>query len=188
MSFKNRHSHRWPDYKTWVEWIDFTVRLFNLNPDLPEIRQLRQGHKQYKQRDMDPLLILKMLNPDVGVRKNIDGSIFIDSRVPGQLLKLESLVQHHLLYHRITMIEASNRSIMLYAPDGRLLAEINGTAVDPAPHLDPNQCYRDAYRLLEALTGILLQSQEYFQRHQHLSFNRKEDGFWSLKVTTPALA
>lgn len=182
---KFRPSHK----ATWIEQIDFAARLYNLDPELPVIKQLWQKREQYKWRGMNPMSILRMLNPDLDVRKNIDGSIVIDSRTHGWILPLEVLVRHHLLYRQITTIEASNRSITLYAPDGRLLAEISGTAIDPMPYLDPSIRYGGAYQLLEALTSIPLQSQEYFQRNRRLSFSWDQDeSLWSLKVTAPVSA
>lgn len=155
MSLRKKMPSGWPSHRRWCRMVDLAVKLYRLDPALPEIEQLKQSPEQYGIPQYDELL--RWLNPARDVNRSRKGPALEFEWWADSPLRLESLLGHYLPDVRFSRIDVDACGLHLFSDD-RLQAIITNATLNPNRGRDirAHRCYLVCMAIKE-LTGVRLQ-------------------------------
>jgi|GEM_PF-3376189 len=181
----------WPGKQEFFDQVDFAVALFQINPQLPEIRELKASYDDLAvphRSSMPPLHYLRRLSPHYTVYIRPDGEVYVaEDPLGSRLLTIGSVIRHHIpnLDEKLEEVVVDNRGLHLYGEPGMSrLATVGGLHIDPHRLADPGNRHQYACRLIAEFTGVELNWQAHVRHTRSIAVTRQNDR-WHVKIVPP---
>lgn len=173
------------------EYTDLLVELFHLDPELPEIADLKAHAQDLVAPYGAPLLFLAMLNPDKGVHVR-DGVTILDEQMSGSLLQPWSIGRHHCAWidQKLVKIVADNDGTHLFASDDvdeYEMFRVSGGAIDPRRFADPGDRYELACAIIEEFTSLEIDHTQHVGSTKSIIVTKAENGSWKVEFVRSAV-
>lgn len=180
----------------FINEVDTHVRVFELDPNLPEILKIKRNARQMLSRSMgdgDARLAIMFLNPYKDVSYT-SSHLTVHERMFGHVLQAWSLVEFHLPAYEIEKIQRirvdkSGTSVYAYQWD-REVAHYSAGVLNPHRAGDPGNRVQNAAAFVDHFTGLnLLDNWRELHKYHWIEVTKQEDGSWSVEYDTePAYA
>jgi hypothetical protein len=186
-------SQDWPNKEEFTRRVSFAVQLFELDPELPEIKQLKDDYDMLSTPhpgNLSPMDYLRRLNPNYTVYVRPDGEVFVAEDPAGsRILGVASIIRHHLkdLDQRLEEVAVDYRGLHLYGEPGMSrLATVGGLHIDPHRLADPGNRHERACQLIREFTGVELQWRPLVRHTRSILVTRDHDrSNWRVKIVPP---
>jgi hypothetical protein len=172
----------------YITEIDTRVRVFELDPNLPEIARIKEVAPEmfaHPLGDASARLRLSWLNPYDSVAYSA-GHLTIYERQFGHVLQAWSLVEYHLAHYEIKEIvrirvDGTGTRVYTYKPNREAVHYLAGI-LNPHRLADPGNRVQNAAAFVDHFTGLhLLDDWEELHRYHWIEVTKQEDSTWSVE-------
>lgn len=171
------------EVEEFIAEVDTRVRVFELNPGLPEILELKRDAREIRVGPMGDgmlRLYLMWLNPYREVTVT-SGHVSVHERMFGHLFQSWSLIEFHLESYeleRLDRIRVDDRGTWLFA--GRHeIARYDAGVLYPSRLADPGNRVENATALVEHFTAIALDWPTIHKFHW-IELIKDDEGSWNV--------
>jgi hypothetical protein len=182
---------RWPDQEEFIRQVDFAVKLYELDPNLPEVQALKDDYDRLsnvRSSRLSAAFYLRKLNPHRSVRIRPDGEVYIaEDPLGDRQLGVASLIRHHVPHvdSRLGRIIADDAGLhLLELPRRRPLATVASLPIDPRRPADPGNRYQAICELILEFTGVPLRWRDHVGHTAVITVTRL-DGNWHTTLQPP---
>jgi hypothetical protein len=168
------------EVEEFITEVDTRVRVFELNPELPEILELKRDARELRVGPMGDgmlRLCLMWLNPYREVTK-VSDHVTVHERWFGHVLQSWSLIEFHLERYEITAIDrirVDEHGTRVYAGRSEVACYEAGV-LRPGRLADPGNRVENATALVEHFTGIALDWPTIHKFH----WIKDDEGSWNV--------
>jgi len=167
------------------EYVEFLVDLYLLDPELPEVINLKEQADELVVLDVPrPHFFLAMLNPDRDIH-DYEGIKVLEERWFGHILQPWSLARHHCprLDEELIKIVIDGQGAHLFISFMREheVFWVRGAAINPNRMADPGNRYANACELIRQLTGVEIDYREQVGLTRKITVTKDVDGVWQVE-------
>lgn len=172
----------WPGHEEFCRQVDFAVQLFELDPNTPEIQELKDAYDVLS-TGLGPGMMwyIRKLNPNETVSVSDNGHIYIREELFGRVLKLWTIIRHHTRDTKLTMFVANGSGFHAHSAYGQRITA-GGIPINPRRMADGGERYHYACELIREFTGIELDWRDHIGRTKTITVTLQDDGSWKVEL------
>lgn len=169
----------------FCELVDVMVEIYRLDPDLPEIAELKnQAEEIVTLPAPRPHYFLAKLDPNQYIT-DFEGIKVLEERMFGHVLHSWSLARHHCrrLDEDLVRICVDGQGAHLFVSHMREheVFRVRGAAINPVRLSDPGNRYEVACELIRQFTGVEIDWREQVGTTRTINVTKSLDGTWGVE-------